>query len=648
MSKKEISSDNNFQNNIDIKNNNNSLVNNKTLLLHQDKQNDKNINLYNKFQNLKISDNNLFIYNQLKNKLSTKTNENTKLKEELISLRNKIINLESDKVCQKHNINDLIQTNNDLLSLKNIISEKDQIIQSLKEQIISEHKKFNEEFRYRESKFDYELIQNKVQYESAKYKIENYLKIENYSDALYKQLLEMEEIINNFNKIEELNMNRKKIEYMNKLNKFKKKMLDFLKNEINSKENFREQLKLSNLVNDLHIKELIRDIEDLNNEVYDLLEEKQELKYKIFCLVNDINIYKKVIDTVCLKNNRLQNRLFKKSLSPTLLNYKKFFKDKSNKKKDDATEQNDIVPNPKIKQNNKLMKLSNSLSLLFDKYNINNNNINPSVVLKNKSLHNFYTPSISLNKFNSTTSFNSTKNIKINDNIYNIKNNKDLIDKHIELIHEKEKYKKYYEYYRDKYNIIKEKYNSIFKIYNEALEKIVNEDLKTEIKDKDKDIFININDLINFNYDYDKMNTKEKYFILIKLIKHISPLVCQKEIENNKLYEDIFNVKEKYKLGKNNVNSLSFSTEQNSFDISSKYRKGYKTKRIFTNLNENKSTSSLKIIDKKYKKYKNLLGNKKNKQKIFMEFKNYFNIEPISPLKSIPINHFYNGPFSDI
>ena len=128
----------------------------------------------------------------------------------------------------------------------------------------------------------------------------------------------------------------------------------------------------------------------------------------------------------------------------------------------------------------------------------------------------------------------------------------------------------------------------IFKIYNEALENIVNEDLKTEIKDKD--IFININDLINFNYDYDKMNTKEKYFILIKLIKHISPLVCQKEIENNKLYEDIFNVKEKYKLGKNNVNSLSFSTEQNSFDISSKYRKGYKTKRIFTNLNENKST----------------------------------------------------------
>ncbi len=643
MAEKEISPYNNFQNNIYIKNNNNSHINNKTLLLHQDKQNDKNINLYNKFQKLKISDNNLFIYNQLKNKLSTMTNENTKLKDELTSLRNKIINLESDKVCQKQNINELIQTNNDLLSLKNIISEKDQIIQSLKEQIISEHKKFNEEFRYRESKFDYELIQNKVQYESAKYKIENYLKIENYSDALYKQFLEMEETINNFNKIEELNMNRKKIEYMNKLNKFKKKMLDFLKNEINSKENFKEQLKLSNLVNDLHIKELIRDIEDLNNEVYDLLEEKQELKYKIFCLVNDINIYKKVIDTVCLKNNRLQNKLFKKSLSPTLINYKKFFKNKRKDKKKDFMDQNDLVPNPKIKQNNKLMKISNSLSLLFDKYNIKNS-INPSIALKNKSLNNFYTPSISLNKFNSTSSFNSTKNIKINDNLCNIKNNKDLIDKYIELIQEKEKYKKYYEYYRDLYNIIKEKYNSIFKIYNEALEKIVKEDLKTE----NKDIFININDLINFNYHYDKMNAKEKYFILIKLIKHISPLICQREIENNKLCEEIFNVKEKYKLGKNNINSLSFSTEQNSFDISSKYRKEYKTKRIFTNLNENKSTSSLKIIDKKYKKYKNLLGNKKNKQKIFMEFKNYFNIEPISPLKSIPINHFYNGPFSDI
>jgi hypothetical protein len=66
------------------------------------------------------------------------------------------------------------------------------------------------------------------------------------------------------------------------------------------------------------------------------------------------------------------------------------------------------------------------------------------------------------------------------------------------------------------------------------------------------------------------------------------------------------------------------------------------------NLIENKSTGSLKIIDKKHKKLKDIIGKQKNKQKIFLEFKKYFNIKSVDPLKSIPINHFYNGPFGDI
>ena len=304
MSKNEKSPISNLFDNKTVDNYNKSEAidfNNKTLS-HKNQHNN-NINKNNKFQDYKINDSSLFLYNQLKNKLSTITNENLRLKKDIMSLNNKIINLESDKVCQRQTINDLIKTQNDLLSLKPVIAEKEQMIQSLKEQIISDHKKFNEEFRYRESKYDYDLIQSKIQYESAKYKIDNYLKIENYSDALYKKVLEMEEIINNFNRLEEDAMNRKKMEYMNKLNKFKKKMLDFIKNETNSKENFKKQLQLNNLVNNLHIKELIRDVEDLNNEVCNLLEEKQELKYKIFCLVNDNKIYRKVIDTICIKSN---------------------------------------------------------------------------------------------------------------------------------------------------------------------------------------------------------------------------------------------------------------------------------------------------------------------------------------------------------
>ena len=601
-------------------------INNKTLS-HKNQHN-KKINKNNKFQDYKINDINLFLYNQLKNKLSTITNENLQLKKDIMSLNNKIINLESDKVCQKQTINDLIKSQNDLLSLKPIIAEKEQMIQSLKEQIISDHKKFNEEFRYRESKYDYDLIQSKIQYESAKYKIDNYLKIENYSDALYKKVLEMEEIINNFNKLEEDAMNKKKMEYMDKLNKFKKKILDFLKNETNSKENFKKQLQLNNLVNNLHIKELIRDVEDLNNEVCNLLEEKQELKYKIFCLVNDNKIYRKVIDTIILKSNHLKNGLFKKRISSTINDFDQFFNNKEIVK--NIRQGRNKLSTLNIKTNNKLMKISNSLSFIFSKYN------------KKKKL-NFYTPNISLNKINSTTNHNTVRSSNINDSINNYTNNKDFIDKQIKLIKDNEKYKNYYEYYKDKFNLIIEKYSSIFKIYNKALKKIIKEDLEKE----NNDIYINLKDLTNCNFDYEKMNSKEKYFILIKLIKHISPLIIKNEFENNTIFEEIFNVKEKYALDNNNAKSLNFSTEQSSFNISSAFGNRYKTNTKNNNILENKSTGSLKIIDKRHKKLGNIFRNK-NKQKILMEFKKYFNINPDFPLKNNQINHFYNSPFSDI
>ena len=447
----------------------------------------------------------------------------------------------------------------------------------------------------------------------------------------------MEEIINNFNKIEESNMNKQKIEYMNKLNKFKKKMLDFLKDEINYKDNFKEKLRLNNFVNNLHVKELIKDIEDLNNEVCDLLEEKQELKYKIFCLVNDIEIYRKVIDTVVLKNNHLQNRLFKKNTSSPIMEFKKFFKEKKNIKNNFYNE----IIDPKIESNKKLMKISNSLSLLLEK-NKKNNNINSIFNKKNESLNTFNSASISLNKFNSTSYFNSQNNQFMHNNLTDLKNKNSyyLYDKQSELIQEKEKFKKYYEYYKDKYNLIKEKYTSIFQIFDEALEKIFNEDLKKE----KNDIFINLNDYKNFDFNYEEMNSKEKYFILIKLIKYISPLIYKKEFENNKFAEKIINVKEKYSLRNNNAKSLSFSTNQNSLDISLKLKKRNICNKYY---NGSKKTSSLKIANRKHIKLSNILRNK-NKQKIFIEFKRNLHIVPVPPLKSIPINDFYNGPFGSI
>ena len=622
---KTINDKNNISNNLIIKDNNNQKSTNN---IHK----------------LKITEN-LFLYNQLKNKVSNLNKENTELKSKLLSLQDKVTNLESDKIIQNKTILELNKSQNSILYLKQIISEKEEVIKKLEDQILADHRKFNEEYRNREKKFDYELIQSKIQYDSAKYKIENYLKVENYNDALYKKMIEMEDIIHNFNKIEEDNMNKKKIEYTNKLNKFKKKVIDFLREEVNTKEDFKEQMRITNMTNNLHIQELVRDIENLNYEVIELLDEKQELKYKIFCLVNDIKIYRKVIDTVCLKNNHLKKKLFKKNMSSPMINFKKFFADKKTPNINLDNSNNKDIICPTVKINKKLTKLSNSLSSIFEK-----SKIIPSINIKNESLNTFNSDNYSsLNKFNSTSYFNPPQ--KDLTSINNIKENKNkklyiLIDEQIELIKEKERYKKFFEFYKEKVYLMKEKYSSLFKIYNEALQKIYNEELPKD----NQSIFININKLKDGNFDFTKMNSEEKYFILIKLIKHISPLVLKEDIENNSFAEQVFNVKEKYAL-RNNTKSLNSSTEQNSFDISSKIKNKKnvnKFEKTNSTLNEFNKTNNIKIGDRKHRKFSNLFRNNKNKHKIFMELKYNFNILPDTPLKSIPIKDFYNGPFSSI
>lgn len=591
---------------------------------------------------------NLFLYNQLRNKVSNLNKENTELKSKLLSLEDKVTNLESDKIIQNKTILELNKSQNSILYLKQIISEKEEVIKKLEDQILADHRKFNEEYRNREKKFDYELIQSKIQYDSAKYKIENYLKVENYNDALYKKMIEMEDIIHNFNKIEEDNMNKKKIEYTNKLNKFKKKVIDFLKEEVKTKEDFKEQMRIANMTNNLHIQELVRDIENLNYEVIELLDEKQELKYKIFCLVNDMKIYRKVIDTVCLKNNHLKKKLFKKNMSSPMINFKKFFADKKTPNISIDNSNNKDIICPTVKINKKLTKLSNSLSSIFEK-----SKLTPNINIKNESLNTFNSDNYSsLNKFNSTSYFNPPqKDLKSINSINNIKENKNkklyiLIDEQIELIKEKERYKKYYEFYKEKVYLMKEKYSSIFKLYNEALEKIYNEELPKD----NQNIFININKLKEGNFDFTKMNSEEKYFVLIKLIKHISPLVLKEDIENNTFAEQVFNVKEKYAL-RNNTKSFNSSTEQNSFDISSKIKNKKNVNNFEKNnntLNEFNKTNNIKIGERRHRKFSNLFRNNKNKHKIFMELKYNFNVLPDTPLKSIPIKDFYNGPFSSI
>jgi hypothetical protein len=137
--------------------------------------------------------------------------------------------------------------------------------------------------------------------------------------------------------------------------------------------------------------------------------------------------------------------------------------------------------------------------------------------------------------------------------------------KNYEIIYkEKEKFKDLYEFYKEKYDSIKRQYSNIFNIYNNALEKIYNEEI---VKINKENIMININEFKEFKFE--KMNSEQKYAILVKLINNIAPLVYKKDIEDNLFNQNVPKIKEKYNFnGINSINSLNFSS-QNSTNMPS-------------------------------------------------------------------------------
>ncbi len=123
-----------------------------------------------------------------------------------------------------------------------------------------------------------------------------------------------------------------------------------------------------------------------------------------------------------------------------------------------------------------------------------------------------------------------------------------------ELLEEYKYTKNKYITLKDKDKLFQNKYKGIINLFNEALEELLKDE---EIK-KRENIYININELNKGNYE--KFTKEEKYYILVKLINHLLPLIQIDESEKNlSLLKDKINNIE-FKMNKTQMTKFTDSS----------------------------------------------------------------------------------------
>ena len=258
-----------------------------------------------------ILNNDLFIFQKLKNKTSNLESKIKELRQEIYKLK------ESNNylITENQNLSTLMKTYKSkeqlyLLTEENLKKLKEEY-ESLKSLLLDERNKYQFELRLKDSIYDHDVTQTNMRTESIKHQIDIFSSIKKLNDILYIKNNELKNNLDMVKEEEKTKLEEMEIKYNKKIDNYKKKMLEFLKK--NEEERFKmgTQTELNNKLNILHIQELINELEIQGVEVEDLLKERQELKMKIMELNNDLYIYQEVIDTMTKKNHKFQNKLKK-------------------------------------------------------------------------------------------------------------------------------------------------------------------------------------------------------------------------------------------------------------------------------------------------------------------------------------------------
>ena len=446
-------------------------------------------------------------------KLIEQGEELKQLHEELAHLKEQNLNLISENKSLKTNIYSLRAINASNAVSEKAMKEKDEFIEKLSNDIISQQKDFNDYKTLQEANFEKEVTQVNLQQENLKYKMENISKIENLNNIFYYKILDLEKLLKNFSEEEKKKLEAMELNHQNKMAKFKKKMLDYLKDEhANFGANSNKQNELNNKLNILHVQELKNELEYQSRIIEDLLREREVLKRKVADLTNDVKIYINVTNCLGQKNKEFQDKLHEIS---------------------------------------KPIKINKSLSQNHhNSFNISHNNTNSSNLINKTntqiSLSNIlkFKPSPIVDIKNFHKKKNSISNNQPMNKYYVTK---ELLNKE----KEKENYRLKYETAQSKLNFINKKFSNILKLYDAALENIYN----NYIDKNNQNIYLNLDDFTEC--DFEKMNPEQKYAVLVQMINNIFPIVNKNSIESELLNEKIPKIKTKYYLGNNNSRSTN-------------------------------------------------------------------------------------------
>ena len=456
-------------------------------------------------------------------------NENQKkeiinLNEKINKLNSKIINLESENNYLKTHLSGYKSNVIPTSVFEKSLNDKDEQIEKISQKYLNLQHEFNKYKIETDKNYEKEIKSVKMAHDSISYQIENVLKIEKLNDIMYYKIIELENLIKQFQEEEKKRINKMKIKHDNKLSEFKKKMLDYIKQEhdqygidsnIQSELNYKLTL--------LHTQELIDDLQFSSKKIEELIKENEELKRKMIDLKSDLKIIMGV-------NNALQqkNKLFAKKLhdcsSPI-----------NNNNINNNNKNNYSEPNKNNEKNNSL----NSIKVLSSK-NCSNKKLNVKANLINYTNINTTSNSNTYNNASIGSSFLYLNHIRNkSSSISNSSDKKYIITK--ELVNkekEKENYRMKYETANSQLKYLSKKFGNIINLYNEILEKIYNENYDI------KKIYINLEDFQQCNFE--KLNNEQKYAVLISLINEIVPIVSKDKLNNDVLLNRLSKTKTKF------------------------------------------------------------------------------------------------------
>lgn len=511
--------------------------------------------------------------------------QNLELKIRKLSLQNKtyeiyisnlekeFLNLESDYARIKSQNFQYQAKEVDYQNTKIELNNRDQKILDLISQM--DNQKLEHEKYKLKKDLDYEKDVNEVKYfnESNVFKFQNSLHVEKLNKCLYKQILDLENVILTFKAEEKRRADEKELDFDKRMKEMKKKMLEYIKNGQKSNEHLsEEQIRLNDKLYVINRNTLLNELDFQSVQLEDLLKQRQHLDSVILKMKSDIEIHKKVEKLLTQKNKK----------------YTEMIKVLSIKVEENEKNKEKINNNENIKKEN--FQNDNFKKLNFAKFKKFRKTL-PDFPKKTKSV--------------SKDSDNSS-----------IENDKVAMQKElIKCLKEIEDYKSKYECYKTKLDIINNKYGNIMDLFEDVLTKIYYDKNMVNIKN----IYINLDEFKQC--DFDMLNSEQKYSIVILIIKYLMPLI------------NINNIPDKMKNFFQNIENVSLINDRSDKTISvlstSSYGSFGNGRKCNILKNRIRSSSSefgktQIIVDGKYQKMVNSLnhGQKKNKNKNYIDFLN--------------------------